>query len=287
MTFWHRFRRSRAGLAGAALLGLVAGGALVGPALDAHSPVRKNVSAGTSPLGEPQPPSAEFPLGTDALGRCVAARLASGARRSLAIGLGATLIALVIGTAIGLLAGASGGATDGALMRLTDLVLAFPFLLLALALTAALRGTEAAAGSGPVLFVLGAAGWTGSARIVRGKALAVREREFVQAARAAGAGRLRLIVRHLLPNVAGTALVLASLSAAGMILAESALAYLGLGAPPPAPSWGRMLQEGQPYLRAAPWLIAAPGLALHATVVGFHLLGAGLRAALDPDETRA
>src|SRR5262249_9770246 len=156
----------------------------------------------------------------------------------------------------------------------------FPFVLLVIAVGASLRG--GASGSAAVLAVLGLTGWTGTARVIRGRVLFERELDYVRAARAAGAGTLRLLLRHILPHLAGLALALATLSPATMILAEAGLAYLGLGAPPSAPSWGRMLREGQAYALAAPWLVAAPGLALLAVVLGFNLLGERLRAALEP-----
>jgi peptide/nickel transport system permease protein len=281
---WARFRRRRSGLVGLGVVLVVAACALFAPWLDAHPAVGKNVRTGLSPLGAPRPPSAEFPLGTDMLGRCVAARLFHGARISLLVGVATTLLALAIGTLLGMIAGYAGGATDEVIMRLVDLVLAFPFLLLVIAVAALLR--ESGAGLGAVLAVLGLVGWTQPARVIRGKVLGLRGLEFVAGARAAGAGTARILLRHILPNVAGPAAVLATLSVGQMILAESTLAYLGLGAPPPAPSWGRMLVEGQSYLRGSPWLVTAPGVAILLTVLGFNLLGEGLRDAWDPKDAR-
>ena len=256
---------------GFALVGAVTLYALVGPALHAHDPVRKNVSAGLTALGEPRPPSRQYPLGTDVFGRCVAARVAAGARLSLGIGVAAALLALLVGTAIGMFAGFSGGAVDAVLMRATDLVLSFPFVLLVIALGAGLRGR--ASGVATVLLVLVIAGWTQSARVIRGRTRVVRELPFVEAARASGATTARILLRHVLPSLLPTALALGALSVATMILAEAGLSYLGLGSPPPAASWGRMLEEAQPYFSTAPWLIAGPGIALVVTVLGFHLLG--------------
>lgn len=284
----RRLLRRRPGLvAGCVLVGAVVLAALVGPLVDRHAPDRKDVQAGLSELGEPLPPSADRPLGTDVLGRCVASRLLAGARLSLAAGAGATAIAVVLGLLVGLLAGTAGRAGDTLLMRGVDLVLAFPFLLLAIALAAVFRGAAgggAGAGDGvvPVVLVLGLVGWTGIARVVRGEVLALRSQPFVLAARSLGAGRARIVLRHLLANVAGPVIILATLLLAQMILAEATLSYLGLGAPPPVASWGRMLHEGQPYLRGAPWLVAAPGIAILVTALGLNLLGEGLRGALDP-----
>ena len=279
-----RFRRNRPALAGAVLVAFIVVAATLAPWLDAHTAVGKDTRQGLSALGAPLPPSSEFPLGTDMMGRCVAARLLLGSRISLFIGGMATLLALTIGLAVGLVAGVASGFLDALLMRFVDLILAFPFLLLVIALTAVLR--ESGAGIGAVLAVLGLVSWTTMARVVRGKVLTIRELEYVLAARALGAGRLRLVAVHVLPNVAGQVVVLATLSVAQMILAESTLSYLGLGAPPPVPTWGRMLADGQSYLRGAPWLIAAPGVAILVTVLGFNLLGEGLRDALDPKERR-
>jgi ABC-type dipeptide/oligopeptide/nickel transport system permease subunit len=260
---------------GLALVGGVILFAMVGPALDAHDPLRKNLPAGLTELGEPRPPSREYPLGTDHFGRCVTARVAAGARLSLGIGVGAAVLALLVGTLIGMIAGFAGGVIDGVLMRMTDLVLAFPFVLIVIALGAGLRGR--ASGAPLVLLVLVIAGWTQSARLIRGRTRVVRELPFVEAARASGATTARILFRHVLPQLLPTALALASLSVAALILAEAGLSYLGLGAPPPAASWGRMLEEAQPYLASAPWLAVAPGIALVATVLGFHLLGEGVR----------
>jgi ABC-type dipeptide/oligopeptide/nickel transport system permease subunit len=281
---WRRFARNRAALVGGILVLAIAALAAAAP-LVAGDPYAQDFDRGLTELGAPVGPGA-YLLGTDALGRDVWARAVHGARLSLAIGIAATLLALAVGLAVGLIAGYAGGRTDAALMRLVDLVLSFPFLLLAIALAALLRGTGAAGGAGAVLVVLGLVGWTTMARVIRGKVLAVRELEFVQAARALGASSARILVRHVAPNVVGPAVVLATITVAQMILAESTLSYLGLGAPPPAPTWGRMLYEGQPYYRSAPWLIAVPGVAVLATVLAFNLLGEGLRDALDPKERR-
>lgn len=268
------------GWIGLALVSLLAGVALIGPALDPHAGVIKDVARGTNDLGAPLSPSSEWLLGTDALGRCVTARLAEGAGTSLAVGAGATALALVLGLLVGLVAGYRGGAVDAVLMRGVDLFLAFPFLLLVIAL-AALLG-DRGAGTPAVVAILAFVGWTPIARVVRAKVLALRAADFVAGARAAGASPLRIVARHLLPNVFGPVLVLAVTAVGNMILAESTLAYVGLGAPPPAASWGRMLAEGQPYMSGAPWLVIAPGAAIMVAVLAFNLLGEGLRAALDP-----
>jgi peptide/nickel transport system permease protein len=213
------------------------------------------------------------------LGRCVAARLGAGASVSLEVGGLAALVAVVLGTLVGLVAGWAGGFVDRLLMRLVDLVLAFPFLLLVLAVAALLRETDV--GLGAIFVLLGVAGWTTVARVIRAKVLALRASDFIVAARATGAGAARILIRHVLPNVLGPAIALGTLAVAQMILAESTLSFLGLGVPPPHATWGRMLAEGQPYLRGAPWLVTAPGVAILATALGFNLLGDGLRDAFD------
>jgi peptide/nickel transport system permease protein len=282
MSARRRFLANRAAIVGGVLVVVIAIVALFAPLIDHHDAERKNVKAGLTELGEPRGPSDEFPLGTDPLGRCVAARVLCGARVSLIVALVATLLSTIIGTAVGVWAGYAGGVTDALFMRLVDLILAFPFLLLVIALVAVFRD----AGLAAVLVVLGLSSWTGVARVVRAKVLALRETEFVQGARAVGAGGLRVVVRHVLPNVAAPVTVMATLSVAQMILAESTLAFLGFGAPPPTPTWGRMLFEGKAYLVGAPWLAFAPGVAVLVTVLGFNLLGDGLRDALDPKGDR-
>jgi peptide/nickel transport system permease protein len=280
-----RLRRDIGSSTGVVLLVLVLVVAILAPVLDSHGALDKNVMGGLSPLGAPLPPSAEFPLGTDMLGRCQASRLLLGARLSLAIALPAALGALVIGVVVGVIAGYARGLADLALMRLVDFVLSFPFLLLVLALAAVFR--ESSAGGLPVIIVLSMGGWVTTARVIRAKVLTLRELDFMIAARALGSGHLRILWTHVLPNLAGPIAVLGALLVGDMLLAESALSFLGLGAPPPMPSWGRMLSEGQSYLQGAPWLIAAPGTAILLTVLACNLLGEGLRDALDPKGGRA
>jgi ABC-type dipeptide/oligopeptide/nickel transport system permease subunit len=248
--------------------------------------VRPDIDHGLSALGAPLAPSGHALLGTDQLGRDVWARLCAGAGTSLEIAALATLLALVIGLAVGLTAGYAGGRTDTVLMRLVDLVLAFPFLLLAILLAALLREADLASSDAPVVLTLGIVGWTSIARVIRGKALSIARREHVLAARALGASPLRIVVRHVLPNLAGIVIVLTALGFAQNLLAESVLSYLGLGPPPPAPTWGRMLYEGRVYYRTAPWLSIAPGIAILTAVVAFNLLGEGLRDLLDPKVRR-
>jgi peptide/nickel transport system permease protein len=285
MTAWRRFVANRGAIVGAVMVLAILALAILGPWI-AGDPLRPDIDHGLTRLGAPLPPRAGAWLGSDQVGRDVWARIAGGASLSLEVATMATAIALALGLAVGLVAGYAGGLVDKVLMRGVDLVLAFPFLLLALLLAALLREAELASANAPVFITLGVVSWTTMARVIRAKVLTLREQEFVQAARAVGARPLRILVRHILANVTGVVIVLVTLTFAQMILAESVLSYVGLGPPPPAPTWGRMLAEGQAYYRTAPWLIVAPGVAILVAVVGFNLLGEGLRDALDPRDRR-
>ena len=203
------------------------------------------------------------PLGTDHLGRDLLARVIHGARPALLVGFAAVAISGLIGMAAGLVSGYFGGRTDDVLMRLADIQLAFPFILLAIA-------------------VIGVSSWVVYARIVRGAVLTLREREFVQAARALGGGDTRVLLRHILPNAFTPWLVVATLDMARVIVIESALSFLGLGVQPPTPTWGGMLADGRVYISTAWWLATFPGLAILVTVLGINLFGDGLRDTLDP-----
>jgi peptide/nickel transport system permease protein len=266
---------------GVALVIVLVVAAIAGPRLVAHDPVESDIDHGLSAAGAPLPPSADAWLGTDALGRDVWARVIAGAATSLATAALATALAVALGLAVGLTAGYAGGRVDQVLMRLVDLVLAFPYLLLAMLLAALLRDSNLASTSAPVIITLGAVGWTTVARVIRSKALVVARSEHVIAARAVGASPARIIVRHVMPEVGGVAIAMTALAFAQNLLGESALSFVGLGPAPPAPSWGRMMYEGRTYLRAAPWLAIAPGVAILIAVSAFHLLGEGLRERLD------
>lgn len=259
--------------------------AVIGPWLTA-SPLALDVDRGLTELGAPIGPSSEAWLGTDALGRDVLARVVGGAGRSLWIAAIATLLSIVVGVAIGVAAGYAGQRLDNVLMRATDLALAFPFLLFAIFLAALLRESAVARTNAPVIVPLAVVGWTTFARLVRAKALVLTRSEYVTAARALGASHARVLVHHVLPNLAGVIVVAAAFAFAQNLLAEATLSYLGLGAPPPEPTWGRMLFEGRAYYRTAPWLVIAPGAAIVIAVIAFNVLGEGLRAALDPKERR-
>ena len=224
-------------------------------------------------------PSADHWLGTDIQGRDVWSRLVYGARVSLTVGLISQGIALVLGVSLGLLAGFYGRWVDELVMRLADVTLAFPTLLLLIAMVAALEPSM-----GVVYATIGIVGWAGMARLVRGQVLVVRQLEYIQAIRALGAGDVRIMLQHVLPNVIAPVVIAATLGVAGAIMAEAALSFLGLGVPPPAPSWGSMIADGRDLdqLRRAPWTSVFPGVAIGAAVLGFNLLGDALRDALDP-----
>ena len=266
----RRIARSRWTVAGLAVVVLLALVALGAPWLAPGDPYRGDLSAGL------QPPSSAYLLGTDAQGRDVLSRVLYGARLSLTVGLGSQAVSLAVGLALGLVAGYSGRWVDATVMRVADVSLAFPSLLLLIAIAAAVKPSL------PVIcLVIGLVGWAGMARLVRGQVLVVRALDYVQAARALGASDARLVTRHILPNVLAPVIVATTLGIGGAIMAEAALSFVGLGAQPPTPSWGAMVAEGRDLLRVAPWVSLFPGLAIGVAVLGLNLLGDGLRDALD------
>ena len=228
-------------------------------------------------------PSGGHWLGTDVQGRDIWARLVFGARVSLTVGLISQGIALSLGVTLGLIAGYYGKWVDEVVMRLADVTLAFPTLLLLIAMVAAFQPSM-----GVVFATIGVVGWAGMARLVRGQVLVVRQLEYVQAIRALGAKDVRVMLRHVLPNVIAPVVIAATLGVAGAIMAEAALSFLGLGVPAPTPSWGSMIADGRDLdqLRRAPWTSVFPGMAIGAAVLGFNLLGDALRDALDPRQQR-
>jgi peptide/nickel transport system permease protein len=266
-----RARLNGMALAGLGLLLVVALAALAAPVLAPAPPDRLS-------LGESlQPPTPAHPCGTDYYGRDVLSRVLHGARVSLAISLSAQLVALGLGVTLGVLAGYFGGWVDLAVMRTVDVFLAFPDLLLAIGIAAALGP-----GLPSVLVALGLVGWPGLCRLVRGEVMALRERDFIQAAKAIGAGPGWILRRHVLPNVVAPTVIATSLGLGSRIMQEASLSFLGLGVQPPVASWGSMVHFGLRWLSRAPWLVIFPGLAIAIAVLGFNLLGDGLRDALDP-----
>jgi len=268
-----RLFSDRRAVFGLIVVALLVTSAVAAPIIARHDPLRVDLA------NQLRAPSAVHWLGTDLHGRDVWARLVYGARVSLAVGLVSQSIALMIGVVLGLIAGYYGRWVDELIMRLADVTLAFPTLLLLIALVAALEPSL-----GIVLIVIGLVGWAAVARLVRGQVLVVRELEFVQAIRALGASDARVIARHVLPGVAAPVVVAATLGMAGAIMAEASLSFLGLGVQPPTPSWGSMVADGRDLfqLRSAPWTSLFPGLAIGAVVLAFNLLGDALRDTHDP-----
>jgi peptide/nickel transport system permease protein len=269
----RHFRRSRLAIAGLVLLVVFYLLALLAPLLAPFDPIQQGDLATMSYLS----PSREHLLGTDRFGRDVLSRILYGARISLAIGFIATAISITLGTMIGAVAGFFGGKIDAALMRFTDMVLAFPRLVLLIMIVALFEPSLTV-----IVAVLGLTQWPGTTRIVRGDVLSLREREFIQAAHALGMGRSRIIMRHLIPNVMAPVIVTATLGIGNTIVLEASLAFLGLGIPAPTPTWGGMVADGRDNLIGAWWVATFPGLAIVLVVLAFNLVGDGLRDALDP-----
>lgn len=270
-------RRSPLAVVGLAIIGLVLLAAALAPVLATRDPIEQSLAFALTPPFWMERGSLESPLGTDHLGRDVWSRMLYGSRISLLVGVAAALLGGSIGVLAGVTAGYYGGRVDTVIMRIVDLNLAFPLILLALAIAAAL---------GPslqnLIIVMAVTTWMIYARVVRGVTLTLREREFVLAARAVGATDIRIMLLHVVPNLVAPILVIGTLEVARVILMESALSFLGLGVPPPTPTWGRMLSEGRDYLTVAPWIAAFPGVAIMVTVLGINMLGDGMRDILDP-----
>src|SRR5262249_3035608 len=260
--------KGRLAAAGALIVGLVIVAALAAPLLATTDPIDQDLTVALKPPFWQLDGSLHHPLGTDRLGRDVYSRLIYGAQISLTISVLAACLGAVVGVAAGLVAGYRGRSVDAVIMRIADLNLAFPLILLALAVVALLG-----ANLRNLVIVMAITTWMIYARVVRGVSLGLREREFVQAARALGAPDGRIIVRHVLPNVVAPVMVIWTLEVARIILMESALSFLGLGVPPPTPTWGRMLAEGRDYLTVAGWIAIFPGLAIMLTVLGINFLG--------------
>jgi peptide/nickel transport system permease protein len=268
-------RHSPLNLLGVVLIALFLFLVVFGSVLAPHDPIQPNVAL------KLQPPSSTYWFGTDELGRDVFSRVLSGAKYSLGIAFIILSIAVVVGTLVGLIAGYVGGLVDELLMRLTDLFLAFPALVLAMAIAATLgRNLQ------NTVIALTVVYWPWYARLVRGQVLWLKEREFIEAARAIGASPWRIVGRHILPNTVAVIIVQLTLDVGYAVLATSGLSFLGLGAQPPTPEWGTMIAGARTFFRDAWWYITFPGLALTLTVLGFNLLGDGLRDFLDPRTRR-
>ncbi len=269
----RHFQKSRIALAGLLVLVLLYLAALLAPLLAPYDPIAQRDIVQTSYLA----PSAQHWLGTDRFGRDILSRILYGARISLSIGFVATLISVTLGTLIGALAGYFGGKVDALLMRFTDMVLAFPRLVLLIMIVALFSPSIAV-----IITVLGLTQWPNTTRIVRGDVLSLREREYIQAAHALGMGKARIIFRHLIPNVLAPVIVTATLGIGNTIVLEAGLSFLGLGVQPPIASWGNMVADGRDNLLGAWWVSTFPGLVIVVTVLAFNLVGDGLRDALDP-----
>ncbi|MCO6383300.1 MAG: ABC transporter permease [Vannielia sp.] len=276
--FFKELTRSKAGLVGAVLIVGIILVALLAPVLDLPDPTRGDLRARLAgPTWEGLFSPGAHPLGTDEVGRDILSRLIHGSRITLLVASTAVLLGGIVGTVLGIVAGYKGGIVDRLLMRLVDIQLAVPLMLLALLVVAAL---------GPslrnVVLVLALTSWIRYARIIRAQVLSLREREFVQSARAIGASTRRIMFLHILPNVLTPALVVGTLELARVIIMDSALSFLGLGVQPPTPSWGRMLADGRVYLSSAWWAVTFPGLAIVLTVLSVNLFGDWLRDYFDP-----
>ncbi|MBN1879841.1 ABC transporter permease [bacterium] len=275
---WKEIRKSKLAVTGLLVVSILILTAALGPFFLHYDPYAIDLDLVIRHPYGPKSPSVDHPLGTDDLGRDLLSRIVYGSRVSLQVGILAMLIATCIGVTLGMLAGYFGGWLDLIITWLTDTAFAFPAALLAIAVMAIVPNPDIFW----IFLVLGLIGWAGIARVVRGKVLSVKEEEYTQSARALGAGHIRIMIYHILPNCMAPIMVSATINIAGNILTEAWLSFLGLGAQPPTPSWGLMVTEGQAYLATHYWMCLFPGLAIAITVLGWNLLGDGLRDALDP-----
>ncbi|RLB01807.1 MAG: peptide ABC transporter permease [Deltaproteobacteria bacterium] len=271
MMFWRRLLENKLAVAGGVIVSVLLAASLLAPFIAPYDPAQIHVDRVLVP------PCKEHPLGTDQLGRDVLSRIIWGGRISLLVGFVAVGIATAIGVVLGAVAGYYGGWVDGLIMRLVDVMLCFPAFFLILAVVALLEPSI-----WNIMVVIGLTSWMGVARLVRAEFLSLKERDFVLAARSLGASPARIIFVHILPNAMGPVFVSAILGIGSAILTESALSFLGIGVQPPTPSWGNMLTAGKDHLEIAYWLSLFPGLAILLTVLGYNLLGEGIRDALDP-----
>lgn len=268
---WRRLVRHHSLVTGAVIVAVVVAAALLAPLVSRHDPIEQSFA--DQLLG----PSMTHPFGTDEFGRDIFSRVVYGARIALIVGVVADGIAAVLGVILGVVSGYFGGRTDAALMRIVDVLLAFPYLLLAMIVVAILGPSLTNA-----MVAIGVVYTPQFARVVRAAVLQLKEEEFVDAARALGAGRRRILTRHVLPNILSPIIVMATLTVGFMIVETAGLSFLGLGASPPTPEWGSMLATGRSFMLTAPWIATFPGLAILVTVIGFNLIGDGLRDLLDP-----
>jgi peptide/nickel transport system permease protein len=274
---WSKFTRNPIGVIGGIILLTVIIGAVFADYVAPHEPNRQRLIARFKPPFWAEGGSITYPLGTDNVGRDIWSRIIHGSRISLIVGICAVGVSMLIGVTLGLASGFWGGRIDATIMALVDIMLAFPQLILAFAMVAVLGP-----GIGNIILVLGLTGWERYARVVRAEVLALREREFVQAARAVGVSNLKIVFGHIMPNTFSSVIVMATLQTAQAILAEAALSFLGLGTGRTYPSWGQMISLGRDYISIAWWLSTFPGLAILLTVLAINLVGDRIRDVLDP-----
>jgi len=274
---WRKLSRNPAAIAGALILLIVIAAAVAAPYVAPHDPMRQSLLRRFTPPVWLQGGNPSYPLGTDQVGRDILSRIIYGARVSLVVGLAAVAVSLVVGVTLGLLSGFLRGRVDAVIMTVVDVTLSFPQLLLALAFVAALGPSLAT-----IIVVLGLTGWERYTRVVRAEVLALREKDFVEAARAMGASPMRTILRHLLPNTFSSIIVMSTLQVAQAILQEAALSFLGVGTGSCHPTWGQMIALGRDFVSVAWWLATFPGLAILLSVLAINLVGDRLRDALDP-----
>jgi len=277
---WRKFTRNPIGVLGGIILLTVFVGAVFAEYIAPHEPNRQRLVARLKPPFWAEGGSMTYPLGTDNVGRDIWSRIIHGSRISLIVGICAVSVSTLIGVTLGLISGFWGGRIDAIIMALVDIMLAFPQLILAFAMVAVLGP-----GIGNIILVLGITGWERYARVVRAEVLALREREFVQAARAVGVSNPKIVFGHIMPNTFSSVIVMATLQTAQAILAEAALSFLGLGTGRTYPSWGQMISLGRDYLSIAWWLSTFPGLAILLTVLAINLVGDRIRDVLDPRVT--
>jgi ABC-type dipeptide/oligopeptide/nickel transport system permease subunit len=274
---WRKLARNPAALAGALILLVVTAAALAAPWIAPYDPTKQTLRHRFTPPAWAAQGTAAYPLGTDQVGRDILSRMIYGARISLLVGVAAVVVSLVVGVSLGLVSGFVGGRVDVACMTVVDITLSFPQLLLALAFVAALGPSLVT-----IIVVLGLTGWERYARVVRGEVLALREKDFIEAARAMGVGFVRTLLRHVLPNTFSSIVVMSTLQVAQAILQEAALSFLGVGSGGTHPTWGQMIALGRDFVTVAWWLPTFPGLAILLTVLAINLVGDRLRDAMDP-----
>ena len=275
---WKRFKRDKVALFGGTVIVIVVTAALLAPWVTPYDP-HEQFFDGLTLEGAPLPPNKRFPLGTDLLGRDLYTRLVYGARTSLIIGIAANAAAVLVGTLLGIIAGYLGGWVGNAIMRFTDLMMAFPALLLAIALASILTPSLWI-----VAMVIALVNWVQTARVIYTQTLSIAEQEFIQAARALGATPIRILWVHILPHLIPHIMVWATLGISVTVLFEATLSFLGIGVQPPTPSWGGIIFESQSYFLTAPWLVIFPGISILLFALGFNLVGDGLRDAMDPTQ---